>query len=256
MNNIKNKILWVAFIAFITFISFLFGSSLLNKNPAISPREIKLISGDELTTKGVKIPAVSENGGVIGELNSIKSNGTGKIKVDITETLIRQDTSQSLRMAYLNAFNKTDLNKSNYDITYLIEANSPVVSGSSAGLAAYIATLASLKNRTINRSVTCTGTINHDGTIGPASKIIKKAKAAEKANLSMVLVPETQKMIENITSTEYCRDYGSKEFCSTEYKTRKQNIEEIVEIEVREVETAEEAEKYFFTKNKAKNSNS
>ena len=64
---------------------------------------------------------------------------------------------------------------SEYDLVYTIKANATVIEGASAGAALAVATVAALTGKELNSSVMMTGTINHDGTIGPVGGIFEKA---------------------------------------------------------------------------------
>jgi len=90
-----------------------------------------------------------------------------------------------------------------------------------------------------------TGTIHHDGTIGPASGILEKAKAARIAGKSIFLVPRYQAEETNITEAEHCGIYGEQEFCNKEFKTDRIDIERESGIRVIEVNTIQEALEYY-----------
>ena len=168
------------------------------------------------------------------------------INIDVSNLLVKEDTESSLRKAALYAFQHTEKKRENYNVNYHIETNAPAIEGSSAGASAAILTIAALENKTMKSNVMMTGTVHHDGGIGPADGIFPKAKAAEKANKTLFLVPETQSTKKNVTSKKYCAEYGGTELCSNEYTSKIIDVEEKTGIKVEEVENIEQALDYFF----------
>lgn len=210
-------------------------------------KSVYISESRDISVRSLSIPAVSENEkGIFGEITVIVKNGTGMINIDVSNLLIDDDTEASLRKAAHYAFDYTEKDIENHDISYHLETNSPAIKGSSAGASAAVLTIAALKNRTIRDDVMITGTIHHDGEIGPADKIIPKAEAARKANSSIFLVPRTQSKKRNMTRSEYCAEYGGTEFCSNEYTPEVLDVEEESDITVREVRNVTEALEHFF----------
>ena len=193
------------------------------------------------------IPAVSNEGkGVVTLLRVESLPGKGRVLVNVNNLLFWVDTQQSIRIAKNVAQKVTGVNLSNYDLIYSIESNATLVEGPSAGAAIAIATIASLEGKKINSSVMITGTINPDGSIGPVSGIIPKAKAAKAVGAKVFLVPKGQSVQINYVPEEKCEKIGSITFCTTTYKEEKENVGKVVGIKVVEVSTIYEALKYFF----------
>ncbi|MCX8194165.1 MAG: hypothetical protein N3G19_02265 [Candidatus Pacearchaeota archaeon] len=193
------------------------------------------------------LPAVdSEGNGVITLLVVEAVPGNGRTLVDIDNLLFWGDTQHSIRIAKNVASNITGIDADNYDLVYNIYANASVIGGESAGAALTIATIAVLENKTLRDDVIITGTINHDGTIGPVQAILPKAKAAKENNASLFLVPLLQSREITYETKEHCEKFGPAEFCTTEQIPKKINISEEVGIEVREVGSIQEALQYFF----------
>jgi len=141
----------------------------------------------------MKLPAVDiNNSGVVTTLRVTAKPGTGKTLVDIEGLLFWADTQQSIRVARQVAANITGVDINKYDLIYSIKAQASLIGGPSAGSALTIATIAALEGKKPSEAVMMTGTINHDGTIGPVSEILEKAKAAKQAGASMLLVPLLQ----------------------------------------------------------------
>ena len=173
--------------------------------------------------------------------------GSGRILADIDKLLFWVDTQSSIRKATAVAENVTGLNLSRYDLIYALHANASVIEGPSAGAALAIATIAALQNRTINQSVMITGSINHDGTIGPVSSIFEKAKASKAVGAEVLLVPMTQSEQVVYKSRDYCERVGWMDFCSTETYPVKVDIQKESGIRVAEVMTIEDAMRFMLS---------
>ena len=194
----------------------------------------------------ITIPAVDKDDrGVASTMFVQAVNGSGRILTDIDKLLFWVDTQNSIRRATQIAENYTGMNLSQYDIIYTIQANASVVGGPSAGVAMALATISALQNRSINDSVMITGSLNHDGTIGPVAGIVEKARASKNAGASVFLVPLTQSQQVTYKTREYCEKIGWMDFCTTETYPVKVDIEEDVGIHVIEVMTVEAAADYM-----------
>jgi len=213
------------------------------------PKEITLrfsTLSPDVVVKSIKVPAIDKRGeGVITQIVVEAMPGVGRTLVDINDLLFWADTQESIREARDVAMNYTNVNLENYDLIYHIYANASIVGGPSAGAAITIATIAAILNKTIRDDITITGSINYDGTIGPVSDILEKAKIAKKHNINLILVPLTQSREVVYEERKVCRKYGSTEYCKTEYLPKVIDIEEEVGIEVKEVKDIDEALSYF-----------
>jgi len=195
----------------------------------------------------ITVPAVDEEGeGLTTVLNVQIVPGSGKILANIDKLLFWTDTQNSIRTSTRVASNFTGINLSNYDLIYTIETEATAVEGPSAGAALTIATIAALKKERLNPEVMITGAINHDGTIGPVSEILPKAKAAKDAGAKTLLVPILQSKEVTYKTTKYCEQIGISQICTTEKIPTEVSISEEAGIEVAEVKTIEEALYYFF----------
>lgn len=193
------------------------------------------------------LPAVDDKGnGVLTLLVVEATPGSGRTLVDIDNLLFWGDTQHSIRIAKNVAQNITHINLSNYDLVYNIYANAAVIGGESAGAALTLATIAAIENKTMNNNVIITGTINHDGTIGPVQGILAKAKAAKANGAVLFLVPQLQSTEITYTTNKYCEKFGPGEYCTTEQVPKKINIAEDANITIKEVSTITEAMQYFF----------
>lgn len=193
------------------------------------------------------LPAVDNQGNGTMTLLVVEAMpGTGRTLTDIDNLIFWADTQHSIRIARNVAANISGVNVSNYDLIYSIYANASVIGGESAGAAITIATIAALLNKTLPENVSITGTINHDGTIGPVEGILPKAKAAKGLNTTTFLVPLLQSNEVIYEERQHCEKYGPAEVCTTEKVPRRVNITEEAGINIVEVETIQEAMKYFF----------
>lgn len=193
------------------------------------------------------LPAVDDKGnGVLTLLVVEATPGSGRTLVDIENLLFWGDTQNSIRMAKRVAQNVTGVDINNYNIIYNIYANASVIGGESAGAALTIATIAALENKTLRDDVIITGTINHDGTIGPVQGILAKAEAAKTNNATLFLVPMLESREIAYESSKHCEKFGQTEFCTTEQVPKEVNISQEANITVKEVATIQDALKYFF----------
>ncbi|RLI89508.1 MAG: hypothetical protein DRO62_01410 [Candidatus Altiarchaeales archaeon] len=209
--------------------------------------QTKVSGPEKLGSSRIRIPAINEKGeGVIIELTVDAIPGQGRILTDIDNLLFWVDTQYSIRTARGIASNVTDLDLSKIDLIYTIYANASVVGGESAGTAITIATIAAIQNRSLNNSVIATGRINHDGSIGPVSAIIEKARAAKEENATLFLVPLLQSREVIYETKKHCEEIGWTEFCTVEQIPRKIDVEDETGIRVREVGDIREAMRYFF----------
>ncbi|MBL7148246.1 MAG: hypothetical protein ISS82_05465 [Nanoarchaeota archaeon] len=202
---------------------------------------------EDVRVSSIKIPAVDAQGnGVSTELLIEVYPGNGKTLVDIDTLLYWADTQDSIRMAKEVAANVTGMDLSKYDISYHIDANASLIGGPSAGSAIAIATVAALQNKTLKEDVMITGTINHDGSIGPVGEITGKAKASKDVGAILFLVPLLQSNEITYETHEYCRKIVFTEFCTIEQIPKKVNVGAEAGIEVREVGSVLEALEYFY----------
>jgi len=198
------------------------------------------------TFVSMKLPAVDAQGkGVSTTLNVEAVKGRGRTLVDIDNLLFWADTQHSIRMARLVADNFTNISVDNYDLVYNIKANASVIGGPSAGAAITIATIFALKGEKPRKDVMITGTINHDGSIGPVSAILEKAKASKEAGAKLFLVPLLQSRDVIYETKKHCERFGFTEICTQETIPKKIDVSEETGIKVIEVANIEEALEYF-----------
>jgi uncharacterized protein len=196
----------------------------------------------------IAVPAVDENGnGLTAVLTVQIMPGEGRVLTNIDRMLFWTDTQNSIRTSSKVASIITGVNLSNYDIIYNIETDAPSVEGPSAGTALTVATIAAIQKKKINPEVMITGTVNHDGTIGPVGQIMPKAKAARDIGARLLLVPIGQSQEVAYESRKYCEQIGSSQICTDEKVPVNIDIEKETGIDIVEVGSISEALKYFFS---------
>lgn len=185
----------------------------------------------------IKLPAVNRNGtGVAANLDVSIVPGSGLILLNLNRVLSKEETTNSIRMAALVASEITGIDLANLDIIYDIYANATVLEGPSAGAAMTIATIAALEDKQVNNKVMITGTINHDGTIGPAGRIKEKAISAKENGANAFYVPLGASKEINYSEQEFCYTWGTYEYCQPELRTSVVDLSEEAGIEIIEAE--------------------
>ena len=223
-------------------------SSFLGKN-ADKENVIKqaFFLSNNSTKISMYLPAVDIEGKGVNTILTVEAtSGTGRTLTDIDNLLFWADTQHSIRMARKVAENITGKNMINYDIIYTIQAAASLIGGPSAGSALTLASIAALENKKLKENVMITGSINHDGTIGPVSSILEKAKASKDAGATLFLVPLLQGEGFFYEIIEHCEVFGNTEICTTETRPRRIDISGEIGIEVIEVESIKQAMDYFF----------
>ncbi len=217
------------------------------KDEKISYEPLIFVANGTETTVEMKLPAVDTNkSGVVTTLKVTAKPGTGRTLVDIEGLLFWADTQQSIRTARQVAADIAKIDVNTVDLIYTIKAQASLIGGPSAGAALTIATIAALQEKEPAGSIMMTGAINHDGTIGPVSEILEKAKAAKQAGATLFLVPLLQGKEVVYETIEHCEKYGGVDFCTQETQPKRVDVNKEAGIEIKEVENIQEAMSYFF----------
>ncbi len=229
----------------IILLAFLAGIYTGEEKNAASPAEISIYNSCEKEQivvhnqrqSSIKLPAVNRNGtGVAANLDVSIVPGSGLILLNLNRVLSKEETTNSIRMAALVASEITGIDFANIDIIYDIYANATVLEGPSAGAAMTIATIAALEDKQVNNKVMITGTINHDGTIGPAGRIKEKAISAKENGANAFYVPPGASKEINYSEQEFCHKWGTYEYCQPELRTEVIDLSEVAGIEIIEAE--------------------
>ncbi|MBI4020169.1 MAG: hypothetical protein HY367_02455 [Candidatus Aenigmarchaeota archaeon] len=196
--------------------------------------------------KSIRVPAVDQDGkGVSTVLFVQAAPGSGRALVSIDNILFFTDTQSSIRTAKDVAEEVTGVDISKFDFIYTIDAEASVIEGPSAGAALTIATISAIEEKDIRPDVMITGTINHDGTIGPVGGILEKGLAAKEAGATIFLVPLGQASQISYKTERHCERIGRTEVCTVEQIPQKEDVESQVGIDVIEVGTIGDALEYF-----------
>lgn len=215
-----------------------------NSNYEYSPRFVNDING---TSVEMILPAVDNNQNGVGTVLRVQAvKGSGKTLVEIGNLLFWADTQSSIRTARDVAENITGISLDNVDLIYSVDANASVIGGPSAGAALTIATIAAIQGKKPRADVMITGTINHDGTIGPIGDVLQKAKVAKANRANLFLVPLLHSGEIVYETRDYCRNFGGTQFCTQETYPKRVDVSSEAGIEVKEVQDIEEAMRYFF----------
>lgn len=199
----------------------------------------------------IRLPAVNRNGtGVAAKLDVSVTQGSGLVLVNLNKILPKEETLSSIRTAALVASELTNTDTNNLDITYDIYANATVLEGPSAGAAITLATIAALEAKDINEDVMITGSINHDGSIGPAGKIKEKAISAKESGVRAFYVPVGASKEINYTEQEFCHKWGTYEYCQPEMRTQIIYLAEETGIEIIEAENVADLLSVFLVEKK------
>ena len=152
----------------------------------------QFVNESEITIKAVAV-TTGEAQGVVINITAIITPGTGKVFV-ATSPFTQIDMQGSAQLAALTACDILGLDFLSYNFFYTIEAEAPIVGGPSAGGVMTVATMAALKNLSIDEKVFMTGMIYPDGSIGPVGGIPQKLKALEN-RAKIFLIPKGQRNV-------------------------------------------------------------
>ncbi|WP_332448818.1 S16 family serine protease [Methanoculleus sp.] len=117
--------------------------------------------------------------------------GRGRVLVQTTP-LMGIAFQDAANRAVALAANHSHVDLAESDVIFSIQAPDEVseIDGPSAGALMTTLLLSVLEEFAINESVTVTGTIDEDGTIGPVSGILEKADAAAESGKTLLLLSE------------------------------------------------------------------
>ena len=137
--------------------------------------------------------------GTLMNISVTAQPGQGRVLVQTTPLMgiVFQDAANT---AVYVAQNRTGLDLSGTDILFSIQADKEVsaVDGPSAGALMTLLTIAALEHRTIDPTLTLTGTIDQNGHVGAIGGAVEKATAAKNFGLKRFLLPQ-----ENAKLTTY-----------------------------------------------------
>lgn len=218
-----------------------------NYTQTVSFEPAEIFGDGNVSSAMVTVPAVDEDGNGVATILEVQIvPGARRALVDIDKLLFWTDTQNSIRVSRSVSENVTGIDLSYFDIMYSILANATVIEGPSAGAAMTIATIAALTEKVPDPGVMISGTISHDGTIGPVGEVIPKAIAAKQIGARLFLVPPGQSEQVIYENREHCTRVGVSRVCNIERVPVTKDVQEESGIEVMEVANIAEAMVFFF----------
>ena len=197
----------------------------------------------EKSIKAVAVTSGDSPSGVVINITVSISSGSGRVFVS-TSPFTEIDMQGSAQLSALTACDLLGIDFTKYDFFYIIEADAPIVGGPSAGAVMTIATIAALKNLSLNKDVYMSGMIYPDGFIGPVGGLNYKLEAVARDGGKIFLIPHGQKVV--LVQEKVVKKVGLINIISSSYREL-----DLVEygkklgVEVYEVATINEALKYF-----------
>lgn len=154
-----------------------------------------LFEYSSVKTVTVYAPAVSSSGrGVLSKTTlAVAYPGSGRVffsALPYTEV----ETQGAARIAAYVAALIANVDFSKYDYFILVESNTPLIGGPSAGGLITVGLTALLLNTSIYSNVTMTGMINPDGSIGFVGGLKEKLEAAKNGGFTVFLIPAGQRV--------------------------------------------------------------
>lgn len=172
----------------------------------------------------VRLPTLAVNSksgeGVIIPLTVEARPGSGRVLTDIEDLLFWVDTQYSIQVAKNLAENLTGKDLSSTDLVYQVDSKSIAVSGESAGAALAVATIATITRQVPKTDVAITGTIDERGVVGRIGGVVAKARAAEKAGITVLLVPKGQSELYELRPIKKCKYQSGWEVCTITYQKK------------------------------------
>lgn len=145
----------------------------------------------------MKLLAVTEEGagnGSIADLYLQIEEGKGRAYID-TYPLTKIDAQLSTRFAKDVACDFLEIDCSDKDFFYQINAGSLIIGGPSAGASLTVLTISLLDNVPVDETVAMTGTINSGGIIGSVGGLKQKIEVASQQGIRKVLIPKGKRNI-------------------------------------------------------------
>ncbi len=215
-----------------------------NKEPSDSVKYNQSLS-NKIRYSYMKIPAVMDNSSAFVIAHLYIMPGKGNIFLNVKDTLIDDDTQQSIRKAIDYATKHENVDKNKYDYFITINSNAAVLTGPSAGATFTILTISALRNKIPKQDVMMTGTISNTGRIGLSGKVYEKAIAAKNAGAKIFLVPKGLSKEYQVIQQEECSNYGEKVYCDVIEFVKIEDLQDKVGIVIKEISTIDEALPYF-----------
>lgn len=165
-----------------------------------------------------KVPAIDHRGnGVVITLETNLRAGSGLVLVNINDITAGYTTQHSARTAIKAVESYLNRNLENFDIIYNIKADADFVDGPSIGGAMAISLASLIEEKTINRRIGITGSIDEGGIIGPASGIEQKAHALKEEGFEKMLISDQIFLERDYVRKRECSFVDGREYCKISY---------------------------------------
>lgn len=198
----------IADTAFVIGILIIFGMGILIGTKAFPEKikEIVYIKGEEKTAS-INVPGVNQQGeGVMTELTAMLKPGNGQVLVNVNDVIAGYELQMFARNAVHAAGNATGNEMGSYDASFSMNTSAGIIDGGSASAAMAVLVMAMLEDREISNEAAMTGAVDADGKILPVGLVDKKAEAARRANISMIIVPAGQGGVLEQQEMEVCSE--------------------------------------------------
>ncbi|MCR4369131.1 MAG: hypothetical protein NUV67_04465 [archaeon] len=136
----------------------------------------------------MKIFAVTTDGkGLTATLELEIEQGSGRIWSAVTPLV--GTTTQNAEKSAVEVAGSFYKPYKNYDYKFTINSPASVVEGPSAGASMALLTISMLTDRKLPQTVSMTGTIREDGSVGPVGGVFEKSREAAASGVKLFLIP-------------------------------------------------------------------
>ena len=158
------------------------------------------------TSSSQQVPAVVGNGGSLVNVTVELIPGDGQVYVSVfPRTGINTQQSIESAVGYAKLMSSSS---DNCDvIVKFAEEDAAYIEGPSAGTALTVMSYAALENKTLRNDTIVTGTIEHNGDVGPVGGLYEKAKEAARAGAKYFITP-TENFYEMLILKNVEEEYG------------------------------------------------
>ncbi|MEK6864682.1 MAG: bifunctional nuclease domain-containing protein [Nanoarchaeota archaeon] len=197
-------------------------------------KEIVYLKGEEKSVT-LNVPGVDQKGdGVMTEMTATMQPGKGQLLVNVNDALAGYELQVFARNAVKAFENVSGINAKDYDISFSMKTAAGIIDGGSASAAMAVALMAINENADISGNAAITGAVDENGKILPVGLVDKKAEAAKRANMSVLIVPAGQASETEQVKTEKCIE----NYCEIKYVS---STEKATMMPIKEVSTLKEA---------------
>ncbi|MFH1065600.1 MAG: bifunctional nuclease domain-containing protein [Nanoarchaeota archaeon] len=197
-------------------------------------KEIVYLKGEEKSVT-LNVPGVDQKGdGVMTEMTATMTPGKGQLLVNVNDALAGYELQVYARNAVKAFENVSGVNAQDYDISFSMKTEAGMIDGGSASAAMAVGLMAINENADVSDNAAITGAVDENGKILPVGLIDKKAEAAKRANMSVLVVPAGQASETEQVKTENCIE----NYCEIKYVS---STEKSTMMPIKEVSTLKEA---------------